>query len=140
MPRSTGPIFLWLIGGDWRNVSFDDQPRRSFKMAAILDFCQSSHQLLGRLVRFVCGLLGVIGGSFLSMISAAAHWRWLVWHPSWIWFPLIFWQRPGSTGYLHLVWTHDIPHHPTLPFHLVPNVTTYNFCLLAGMEVASALW
>jgi hypothetical protein len=32
---------LCLIGGDWRKVSFDDQRRRSFKMAAtaaILDF------------------------------------------------------------------------------------------------------
>jgi hypothetical protein len=29
--------FLWLIGGEWRKVPFDDQRRRSFKMAAILD-------------------------------------------------------------------------------------------------------
>jgi hypothetical protein len=26
----TGPIFLWLIGGDWRKVCYDDQRRRSF--------------------------------------------------------------------------------------------------------------
>jgi hypothetical protein len=26
--------FLWLIGGDWRKVPFDDQQRRTFKMAA----------------------------------------------------------------------------------------------------------
>jgi hypothetical protein len=41
IPRSTGPIFLWLIGSGWRKVYFDDQCRHSFKMAAmaaILDF------------------------------------------------------------------------------------------------------
>jgi hypothetical protein len=26
--RSTGPIFLWLIGGDWTKVPVDDQHRR----------------------------------------------------------------------------------------------------------------
>jgi hypothetical protein len=36
-------------------------------------FCQLSQQ---RLVRFVCGLLGVTGGRFPSMISTAAHSRW----------------------------------------------------------------
>jgi hypothetical protein len=25
-PESTGPIFWWLIGGDWRKVPFDDHP------------------------------------------------------------------------------------------------------------------
>jgi hypothetical protein len=35
MPGLTGQIFLWLIGGDWRKVSFDDQRRRSFKMTAL---------------------------------------------------------------------------------------------------------
>jgi hypothetical protein len=30
-------FFLWLIGGEWRKIPFDDQCRRSFKMAAILD-------------------------------------------------------------------------------------------------------
>jgi hypothetical protein len=24
-PGSTGPIFLWLIGGGWRKVPFDDE-------------------------------------------------------------------------------------------------------------------
>jgi hypothetical protein len=40
-PGSIDPIFLWLIGGDYRKVPFDYQLRRSFKMAAtaaILDF------------------------------------------------------------------------------------------------------
>jgi hypothetical protein len=40
MPVLTGPIFWWLIGGDWRKVPFDDQLRYSSKMAtmpAILD-------------------------------------------------------------------------------------------------------
>jgi hypothetical protein len=35
------PIFLWLIGGDWRKVPFDDLRYRSSNMAAmaaILDF------------------------------------------------------------------------------------------------------
>jgi hypothetical protein len=35
---------------------------------------------LSRLVRFVCGLLGITGGRFLSMISTAAHSRWALWH------------------------------------------------------------
>jgi hypothetical protein len=41
---SIDPIFLWLIGGDYRKVPFDDQLRRSSKKAAttattaILDF------------------------------------------------------------------------------------------------------
>jgi hypothetical protein len=34
MPWSTGLIFWWLIGGNWRKVPFDD---RSSNMAAILD-------------------------------------------------------------------------------------------------------
>jgi hypothetical protein len=33
-PGSIDLIFLWLIGGDWRKVPFDDQLRRSSKMAA----------------------------------------------------------------------------------------------------------
>jgi hypothetical protein len=37
-PGSIDPIFLWLIGGDNRTVSFDEQLRRSSKMATILDF------------------------------------------------------------------------------------------------------
>jgi hypothetical protein len=40
MPGSIHPIFLWLIGGDYRKIRFDDQLRRSSKMAttpAILD-------------------------------------------------------------------------------------------------------
>jgi hypothetical protein len=39
-PGSIHPIFLWLIGGDYRKVPFDDQLRRSSTMAttaAILD-------------------------------------------------------------------------------------------------------
>jgi hypothetical protein len=39
-----GPFHLWLIGGDWRKISFDDRHRHSFKMAAsatILDFVLS---------------------------------------------------------------------------------------------------
>jgi hypothetical protein len=33
-PGSIDLIFLWLIGGDWRKVPFDDQRRRSSNMAA----------------------------------------------------------------------------------------------------------
>jgi hypothetical protein len=36
-PGSIDPIFLWLIGGDYRKVPFNDQLRRSSKMAAILE-------------------------------------------------------------------------------------------------------
>jgi hypothetical protein len=142
MPGSTGPIFLWVIGGDWRKVPGNNKCRHLFKMAstaAIFGFhwlsdkrlsrqvwffvaywgwveegsfrwtappliqdgrCSSrlvfgSHQLsdecLGQLVRLFCGLLGVTGGRFLSMISAAAHSRW---QPSWIWFLPIIWWTP----------------------------------------------
>jgi hypothetical protein len=77
-----------------------------------------------------------------SMISSAAHPRWplrspiCIWFPSirgqtprwqvppliqdgWLaaifdWFPSIIWQTP-----LHLLRIHDIPHHPTLQFHLI---------------------
>jgi hypothetical protein len=33
MPGSIHPIFLWLIGGDWRKVPFDDQLHHLSKMA-----------------------------------------------------------------------------------------------------------
>jgi hypothetical protein len=71
-PGSTGPICLWLIGGDWRKVPFVDQRHRSFKMATmgpILDLVSfdcltnaSVDKHLGRLVQFFCGLLGLTGG------------------------------------------------------------------------------
>jgi hypothetical protein len=57
------------------------------------------------------------------MISSAAHPRWPLRPPSWIWFPSIICPTSESTVYLHLVKIHDIPHHPTLPFHLIPKVT-----------------
>jgi hypothetical protein len=50
------------------------------------------------LIRFFCGVLGVTRGRFLSMISSAAHPRWPLRSPSWIWFPSIRGQTPGSTG------------------------------------------
>jgi hypothetical protein len=34
MPGSIDPIFLWLIGGDYKKVPFDVQLRRSSKLAA----------------------------------------------------------------------------------------------------------
>jgi hypothetical protein len=34
MPGSIDPIFLWLIGGDYGKVPFDNQLCRSSKMAA----------------------------------------------------------------------------------------------------------
>jgi hypothetical protein len=34
MPESIDLISLWLFGGDWRKVSFNDQHHRSFKMVA----------------------------------------------------------------------------------------------------------
>jgi hypothetical protein len=48
---------------------------------------------LGRLISFLCGSLGVTRGRFLSTISSATHQRW---PPSWIWFPSIRGQKPGS--------------------------------------------
>jgi hypothetical protein len=35
VPGSIDPISLWLIGGDYRKVPFDDQLRRSSKMATM---------------------------------------------------------------------------------------------------------
>jgi hypothetical protein len=73
-PWSIDLIFLWLIGGDYRKVHFDDQLGCSSKMAAILDFgfrrLQDKH---GRLFRFLCGSLGAARGTFISMIGSAAH-------------------------------------------------------------------
>jgi hypothetical protein len=51
---------------------------------------------LGRLIQFLCGSLGVTRVRFLSMISSAAHPRWPLRLPSWIWFPSIRGQMPGS--------------------------------------------
>jgi hypothetical protein len=62
---------LWVIGGEWKKVPFDDQRRHSFKMAAaatILDLVPINY--------LMNALLGVTGGRFLSMISAAAYSRW----------------------------------------------------------------
>jgi hypothetical protein len=61
-----------------------------------LAFRRLQDKRLGRLIWFFCGLLGVTRGRFLSMISSAARPRWLP--PSWIWFPSITGQTPGSTG------------------------------------------
>jgi hypothetical protein len=59
-----------------------------------LGFCfrQLSRQRLGQLVRFVCGSLGVTGGMFLSIISAADQFgfRWF----SWLEEGFFRWQAP----------------------------------------------
>jgi hypothetical protein len=34
-PGSTGMIFVWLFGSDWRKVHFDGKRRRSFNMATM---------------------------------------------------------------------------------------------------------
>jgi hypothetical protein len=59
-------------------------------------FRQLEDKRLGRLIRFFYGLLGVPRGGFLSMISSAAHPRWPLRPPSWIWFPSFTEQTPGS--------------------------------------------
>jgi hypothetical protein len=41
-PGSTGPIFWWLIGGDWRKVPFDDCSSNMAAASAILDECSSN--------------------------------------------------------------------------------------------------
>jgi hypothetical protein len=122
-PGSIDPIFLWLIGGDYRKVPFDDQLRRSSKMAATADnldfgFRRLQENRLGRLIRFLCGSLVVTRGRFLSMISSAAHPRWLLRPPSWILFQSITGQTPGSIDpiFLWLIGGHwrkvpfDMPH------------------------------
>jgi hypothetical protein len=45
-------VFSGLLGVDWREVPFDDQRHRSFKMAAMLDLVSidSLSNPLGRLV------------------------------------------------------------------------------------------
>jgi hypothetical protein len=50
---------------------------------------------LGRLVWFFGGSLGVTVGRFLSII---AHPTWLLWQPSWIWFPSIIWRTSALTS------------------------------------------
>jgi hypothetical protein len=94
MPGSIDPIYLWLIGGDERKVPFNDQLRHSSKItatAAILDLV-SIDFLTNAWVDwsdFLGGSLGVTGGRFLLMTSAAAHPTWPLRQPSWIWFPSI---------------------------------------------------
>jgi hypothetical protein len=132
---------LWLIGSDWWKVPFDDKCRHSFNMAATaptLDFI-SVHYLTNAWVDwsdYFCTLLRVTAGRFFSMTSAITPSRWPPREPSLIWFSSIIWQMPQSTGYLHLVGIHDIPHHPTLPFRLISNVTTYRSGAYATPGVA----
>jgi hypothetical protein len=58
-------------------------------------FRQLQDKCLGRLIRFLCGLLGLSRGSFLSMISSTTHPRWPLQLPSWI-SSSIRGQMPGS--------------------------------------------
>jgi hypothetical protein len=51
-------IFLWLIGGDWRKVPFDDQRRRSSNiaaMAAILDLLSVDYLTNGPIFLWLIG-------------------------------------------------------------------------------------
>jgi hypothetical protein len=48
---------------------------------------------LGWLISFLCGSLGMSRGRYLSVISSAIHPRW---PPTWILFPSIRGQTPGS--------------------------------------------
>jgi hypothetical protein len=67
---------------------------------AILDLVSIDYlKLLGQLITFFCGLLWVISGRLLSVISYATQTRC---PPSWIWFPSIIWQTPVSTGPIFL--------------------------------------
>jgi hypothetical protein len=60
-PGSIDQIFLWLIGGDWRKVPFDDHLRHSSKMATILDLVSVNYLTNAcRRVRFFGASLGVI--------------------------------------------------------------------------------
>jgi hypothetical protein len=101
-PGSIHPIFLWHIGGDYRKVPFDDQLRRSCKMATTATILN------------LVSLDFLTNGWFDWSDCLVAHWGWLEessfrWSappliqwplcpPSWIWFPLIFSPTPGSTG------------------------------------------
>jgi hypothetical protein len=105
MPGSIDPIFLWLIGG-WlvEEGSFrwsappliQDGRHHGFGFRRLQDKC------LGRLIRFFCGSLGVTRGRFLSMISSATHPSWPLRPPSWISFPSIGGQTPGSIDSIFL--------------------------------------
>jgi hypothetical protein len=68
------------------------------------------------------GLLGATGGRFLSMTSTAAHPTWPLRQPSCIWFPLIIWWTPASTGpiFLCLIGVISLYHIPLLPKHYLP--------------------
>jgi hypothetical protein len=69
MPGSIDPLFLWLIGGDWRKVPFDDQLSRSGHLGFGFRRLQDKH--LGRLISFLCGSLGMTRGRFHSSKMAA---------------------------------------------------------------------
>jgi hypothetical protein len=89
-PGSIDLIFLWLIQDGHYGSHL------GFRFHRLEDKC------LGWLIRFLCGSLGVTRGRFLSMISSAAHPRWPLRPPSWIWFPLIRRQMPGSINPIFL--------------------------------------
>jgi hypothetical protein len=79
MPGSSGPILWWLIGGDCRKIPFNDQLRRSSKIAAtaaIFDLVSIDFLTNNAWVRLFGGSLGVTGGRFLSMNGTAVHPTW----------------------------------------------------------------
>jgi hypothetical protein len=59
-------------------------------------FLQLQDKCCSLLIWFLCGSLGVTRGRFLSMISSDTHPWWPLRLPSWIWFPSITGQTPGS--------------------------------------------
>jgi hypothetical protein len=77
MPGLTGRFFcFWVIGGDWRKVPFDDQHRRSFKMAttaAILDLVSVDY-LTNPWVDW-SNFFGFIGGDWRKVPVNGQHLR-----------------------------------------------------------------
>jgi hypothetical protein len=93
--------FLWLIGG-WLEEGYfrwtapplikDGHDGRHLGFG----FRRLSDERLGRLVRFVCELLWLIGGMFCFTISTASYSRWPLQHPSWIWLSVDYLRYPGE--------------------------------------------
>jgi hypothetical protein len=74
-------IFLWLIGGDWRKVPFDDQCRRSSNMAAkaaILDLVSVDY-LTNACVDWSNFFCGSLGSSIFTIFHFSLS---LIFHPT----------------------------------------------------------
>jgi hypothetical protein len=88
---------LGVNGGRFLSmISSTAHPRYCYGHHLGFGFRRLEDKHLGPLIQSFCGLLEVIRGRVISMISSATHPRWPLRLSSWIWFPLIRRQTPGS--------------------------------------------